>query len=91
MSGPMEGLKLLVAGIFVPNKEWVQSPFLIKLYGFAPLHLLLLWMFIYPFRVIFDGSCPSDWSILVQPLGCWVSAWKVLSNLIGFPFWHSLL
>ena len=67
--GPVRGLELLTTGIIVPNKEWVSSLFLIRLYGFVPLHPLLLWTFIYPFRVIFDGSRPFDWSIPVQPLG----------------------
>ena len=69
MSGPMKGLELPTAGNLFPNKEWVPSSFLIKLYGFVPLHLLLLWTFIYSYRVIFDESCSSDWSIPVQPLG----------------------
>ena len=69
MSGPVGGLELPTMGIIVPNKEWVPSPFLIRLYGFVPLHPLLLWTLIYPYRVIFDGSHSSDWSIPVQPLG----------------------
>ena len=69
MSSPVGGLGLLAVGTIVPNKEWVPSPFLIRLYGFVPLHPLLLWMFIYPYKVTFDGSCSSDWSIPVQPLG----------------------
>ena len=69
MSGPVKGHELPAARIIVPDKEWVQSPFLIRLYGFAPLHPLLLWTFIYPYRVIFNGSRPSDWLMPVQPLG----------------------
>ena len=69
MSGPIGGLGLLAAGTAVPNKEWDQPSFLIRLYGFMPLHPLLLWMLVYPYRVIFDGSRSSDWSIPVQPLG----------------------
>ena len=69
MSGPVGGLELLTAGITIPNQEWVQSFFLIRLYGFVPLHLLLLWTLIYPYRVMFDGSHFSDWSMPVQPLG----------------------
>ena len=69
MSGPVRGLGLLTVGILVPNKEWDRSSFLIRLYGFVPLHLLLLWMLVYPYRVIFDGSRSCDWSTLVQPLG----------------------
>ena len=69
MSGPVRRLVLLTTGVAVPNKEWVSSSFLIRLYGFVPLHPLLLWTFIYPYRVIFDGSRSSDWSIPVQPLG----------------------
>ena len=69
MSGPIGGLELLVAGTIVPNKEWVPSLSLIRLYGFVPLHLLFLWTFIYPRRVIFDESHSSDWSIPVRPLG----------------------
>ena len=69
MSGPVGGLELLTTGTIVPNKEWDRSSFLIRLYGFVPLHLLLSWMFVYPYRVIFDGSRSSDWSIPVQPLG----------------------
>ena len=78
MPGPIGGLGFLIVGIIIPNKEWVQSPFLIRLYGFAPLHPLLLWTFIYPCRVIFDGSHSSDWLIPVQPLGAWASALRVL-------------
>ena len=78
MSGPIGGPKLLTVGIVIPNKEWVRALFLIRLYGFAPLHLLLLWMFIYPYRVIFDGSRSSDWSIPIQPLGDWARALRVL-------------
>ena len=37
----MEGLELLIVGTIVPNKEWDQSSFLIRLYGFVPLHPLL--------------------------------------------------
>ena len=69
MSGPIGGLELLTAGTIVPNKEWDRSFFLIRLYGFMPLHSLLLWMLVYPYRVIFDGSRSFDWSIPVQPLG----------------------
>ena len=69
MSGPIGGLELLAAGTIVPNKEWDRSSFLIRLYGFVPLHLLLLWTLVYPYRVIFDGSHFSDWPIPVQPLG----------------------
>ena len=69
MSGPVGGLALLTMGTIVPNKEWDQSSFLIRLYGFVPLHPLLLWMLVYPYRVIFDGSRSSDWLIAVQPLG----------------------
>ena len=69
MSGPIRGLELLTAGITIPNKEWDRSSFLIRLYGFVPLHPLLLWTLVYPYRVIFDGSHSSDWSIPVQPLG----------------------
>ena len=69
MSGPMRGLELPTTGIIVPNKEWDRSSFLIRLYGFVPLHPLLLWMLVYPYRVIFDGSHSSDWLIPVQPLG----------------------
>ena len=69
MSSPIGGLELLTTGTTVPNKEWDQSFFLIRLYGFVPLHPLLLWMLVYPYRVIFDGSHSSDWSIPVQPLG----------------------
>ena len=65
MPSPIGGLELLTAGTIVPNKEWVPSPFLIRLYGFVPLHPLLLWTSIYPFRVIFDGSRSSNWSIPV--------------------------
>ena len=78
MSSPMGGLELLVMGTSIPNKEWDQPSFLIRLYGFVPLHPLLLQTLIYPYRVIFDGSCSSDWSILVQPLGDWASALGVL-------------
>ena len=69
MPGPIGGLELLTMGTIVPNKEWVPSLFLIRLYGFVPLHLLLLWMLVYPYRVIFDGSHFFDWSTPVQPLG----------------------
>ena len=69
MPGPIRGLELLIAGIIVPNKEWVLSLFLIRLYGFVPLHPLLLWMLVYPYRVIFDGSHSPDWLMAVQPLG----------------------
>jgi hypothetical protein len=69
MSGPVRGLELLTAGIVIPNKEWDQSSFLIRLYGFVPLHLLLLWTLVYPYRVIFDESRSSDWSTPVHPLG----------------------
>ena len=69
MSGPVRGLELLTTGIIVPNKEWNRSSFLIRLYGFVPLHPLLLWTPVYPCRVIFDRSRFSDWSIPVQPLG----------------------
>ena len=69
MSGPIGGLELPAAGITVPNTEWVWFSFLIRLYGFVPLHPLLLWTLVYPYRVIFDGSCSSDWLIAVQPLG----------------------
>ena len=69
MPGPIGGLELLVMGTTVPNKEWVPSSFLIRLYGFVPLHPLLLWTLIYPYGVIFDGSHSSDWLIAVQPLG----------------------
>ena len=69
MSGPIGGLELLIAGTIVPNKEWDPSSFLIRLYGFVPLHPLFLWMLVYPYRVLFDGSHSSDWSIPVQPLG----------------------
>ena len=69
MSGPVKGLELLTAGIVIPNKEWDRPSFLIRLYGFVPLRPLLLWMLVYPPRVIFDGSRSSDWSIPVQPLG----------------------
>ena len=34
MPGPIRGLELLIAGTIIPNKEWVLSPFLIRLYGF---------------------------------------------------------
>ena len=78
MSDPVEGLELLTVGIIIPKEEWVQTPFLIRLYGFAPLHPLLLWTFIYPYEVTFDSSPSSDWSTLVQPLGCWVSVLRVL-------------
>ena len=69
MSGPVRGLELLTTGTAVPNKEWDRSSSLIRLYGFVPLHPLPLWMLVYPYRVIFDGSRSSDWSIPVQPLG----------------------
>ena len=69
MSSPVGGLELLTVGTIVPNKEWDQSSFLIRLYGFVPLHLLLLWTLIYPYGVIFDGSRSSDWLIPVRPLG----------------------
>ena len=69
VSGPVRGLGLLAVGIAVPNKEWDRSSFLIRLYGFVPLHPLLLWTLVYPYRVVFDGSRSSDWSIPVQPLG----------------------
>ena len=69
MSGPVGGLELLIAGTAVPNREWDRSSFLIRLYEFVPLHPLLLWTFVYPYRVIFDGSHSSDWLIPVQPLG----------------------
>ena len=69
MSGPVREFELLTAGTIVLNKEWDRSSFLIRLYGFVPLHPLLLWMFVYPCKVIFDGSRSSDWSIPVQPLG----------------------
>ena len=69
MSGPIRGLGLPTAGTFVPNKEWDRSSFPIRLYGFVPLHPLLLWTLVYPYRVIFDGSCFSDWPMPVQPLG----------------------
>ena len=69
MSGPVRGLELLAAGIADPNKEWDRSSFLVRLYGFVPLLPLLLWMLVYSYRVIFDGSRPSDWPIPVQPLG----------------------
>ena len=69
MSGPVRGLGLLAAGTAVLNKEWDRSSFLIRLYGFVPLHPLLLWTLVYPHRVLFDGSRSSDWLIPVQPLG----------------------
>ena len=69
MSGQIRRVELPTAGNLFPNKEWVPSFFLIRLYGFAPLHPLLLWTFIYPYRVIFNGSRPSDWLMPVQPLG----------------------
>ena len=69
MSGPVRGVELLTAGIAIPNKEWDRSSFPIRLYGFVPLRPLFLWMLVYPYRVIFDGSRSSDWSISVQPLG----------------------
>ena len=69
MPGPIGGLGLLTTGTILPNKEWVLSPVLIRLYGVVPLHLLLLWTLIYPYRVIFDESRSSDWSIPVQPVG----------------------
>ena len=69
MPGPVERLELLTVGTIVPNKEWVPSLFLIRLSGFVSLHPLHLWTFIYPYRVIFDESRSSDWSISVQPLG----------------------
>ena len=69
MSGPVGGLELPTAETAVPNKEWDRSFFLIRLYGFVPLHPLLLWMLVYPYGVIFDGSRSSDWSTPVQPLG----------------------
>ena len=69
MSGRIGRLELPTVGNLFPNKEWVPSSFLIKLYRFVPLHPLLLWTLIYPYRVIFDGSRSFDWSILVQPLG----------------------
>ena len=78
MSDPVEGLELLTAGIIIPKEEWVQTPFLIRLYGFAPLHPLLLWTFINPHDGIFDGSPSFNWSASVQPLGCWASALRVL-------------
>ena len=65
MSGPIGGLELLTTGTAVPDKEWDRSSFLIRLYGFVPLHPLLLWTLVYPYRVIFDGFCSSDWSIPV--------------------------
>ena len=65
MSGPVRGLGLLTMGNIIPNKEWDRSPFLTRLYGFVLLHPLLLWTLIYPYRVIFDGSRSSDWSIPV--------------------------
>ena len=55
MSGPIRGLELLTTGIAVPNKEWDRPPFLIRLYGFVPLHPLLLWTLVYPYRVIDTG------------------------------------
>ena len=69
MSGPVRRLELLTAGIVIPNKEWDRSSLLIRLYGFVPLYPLFLWMFVYPYKMIFDGSRSSDWSIPVQPLG----------------------
>ena len=69
MPGPIRGLELLITGTVILNKEWVLSSFLIRLYGFVPLHPLLLWTLVYPYRVIFDGSHFSDWLIAVQPLG----------------------
>ena len=60
MSGPIERPELLTAGNPIPEMGMGQSPFLIRLYRFAPLHLLLLWSFIYSYRVTFDGSRPSD-------------------------------
>ena len=78
MPSPIGGLELLTTGTIIPNKGWVQSFFQISLYGFAPLGPLLLWMFNYPYKVIFNGSHPSDWSIPVQPLGSWATALKGL-------------
>ena len=69
MSGPVRWVELLTAGTAVPNKGWDRSFFLIRLYGFVPLRPLLLWTLVFPYRVIFDGSHSSDWSIPVQPLG----------------------
>ena len=69
MSGPVRELELLTAENAVPNREWDQSSFLIRLYGFVPFHPLLLWTLIYPYGVIFDGSRSSDWPIPVPPLG----------------------
>ena len=63
MSDPVRGFELLTAGTAVPNKEWDRSSFLIRLYGFVPLHPLLL------YRVIFDESRSSDWLIPVQSPG----------------------
>ena len=42
VSGPVRWVGLLTAGTAVPNKEWDRSSFLIRLYGFVPLHPLLL-------------------------------------------------
>ena len=52
MSGPVRGLELRTAGTAVPNKGWDRSSFLIRLYGFVPLHPLLLWTLVYPSRVL---------------------------------------
>ena len=69
MSGQIGRLELPTTGNLFPNKEWVLSSFLIRLYGFVPLHPHLLWTLICPYRVTFDGSRSSDWLTPVQPLG----------------------
>ena len=69
MSDRIGRVELPTMGNLFPNKEWVPSFFLIRLYRLVPLHPLLLWTLVYPYRVIFDESRSSDWLIPVQPLG----------------------